>query len=256
MSVGTRGRSLAIAFAFLVLTAFGAVTAQRQSAAETTLVVWPIGDSITHGVSANHRDVRGGYRLPLARGLLARGVRVHYVGTTATNPAPGLAGFGQRHDGHSGWRTSDVLEQLPAWSVPTPDIVILALGTNDLRHQSTPEGTVFRLGQLVVMLTERFPAATVVVTAIVPSGPAGHCDATTREYDGLVRALVEEQSLLGRRVELADVWASYTSGACTTRRGLLSRDRIHPTAAGYTAMGAVLTDVLARVADARRTLDP
>lgn len=256
MSVGTRGRSLAIASAFLVLTAFGAVTAQRQSAAATTLVVWPIGDSITHGVSANHRDVRGGYRLPLARGLLGRGVRVHYVGTTTANPAPGLAAFGQRHDGHSGWRTADVLAQLPGWSVPTPDVVVLALGTNDLRQQSTPEGTVFRLGQLVMMLTERFPAATVVVTAIVPTGAAGRCDVTTREYGGLVRELVREQSLLGRRVELADVWASYTSGGCTNRGGLLSRDRIHPTAAGYTVMGAVLTDVLARVAVARRTLKP
>lgn len=255
MSVGARGRSLAIALVFLVLTAFGAVTAQRQSAAATTLVVWPIGDSITHGVAANHRQVRGGYRLPLARGLLARGVRVHYVGTTTGNPSPRLAGFGQRHDGHSGWRTDDVLEHLPSWSVPTPDVVLLALGTNDLRQHSTPESTVLRLERLVVLLAERFPAATIVVTAVAPSGSAGECDTTTREYDGLVRALVEEQSLLGRQVELADVWASFTSGACTTRRGLISGDRIHPTATGYSAMGAALTEVLARVARARRTLD-
>lgn len=247
---------MAIAVAFLLLTGFGAVTAQRQSAADTTLVVWTIGDSITYGVSANHHDVRGGYRLPLARGLLARGVRVHFVGTSTANAAPALAGFGQRHDGHSGWQTSDVLSALPGWSVPTPDVVVVALGTNDLRHHVTPEGAAFRLGQIVRSLAERFPDATLVATAIVPSGAAGRCDATTREYAGLVRELVADQVLLGRRVALADVWASYTSGACTTRRGLLSSDRIHPTAAGYTVMGAVLTDVLAQVATARRTLNP
>lgn len=257
MSVRPRGRSRAIGLAFVLLTTLVAVTGQRTSAADTTLVVWPIGDSITYGVSASHHDVRGGYRLPLARGLLDHGVRVHYVGTSAGNAAPGLTGFGLRHDGHSGWTTADVLDRLPSWSVPTPDVVVVALGTNDLRHhRSTPESAVFRLGQIVRSLSERFPLTTVVVTAIVPSGTAGGCDATTREYDGLVRQLVGEQVLLGRRVELADVWASYTSGACTTRRGLLSRDRIHPTAAGYSVMGSVLVDVLARVAEARRTLRP
>lgn len=254
MSAGNRGRSAAIALVFFLLTAFGAISAQRQSAADTALVVWPIGDSITYGVSAGHHDVRGGYRLPLARGLLARGVRVHYVGTTAGNPAPGLAEFGQRHDGHSGWQTSDVLDHLGSWSVPTPDVVVLALGTNDLRHHATPETAVFRLGQIVNALTARFPAATVVVTAIVPSGSAGTCDARTRAYDGLVRQLVADETLLERRVVLADVWASYTSGSCATRRGLLSRDQIHPTAAGYRLMGSVLTDVLARLAKSGRTL--
>lgn len=91
MSLGARTRRLIVALAFLGLTVTGALTAQRESSAETTLVIWPVGDSITYGAEARPHTVPGGYRAPLARALAGRGIRVHFIGTLATNPSSVLS---------------------------------------------------------------------------------------------------------------------------------------------------------------------
>jgi lysophospholipase L1-like esterase len=240
-----------------VLTLLGVATAQRQSAAETSLVVWPVGDSITYGAEAKPHVVPGGYRASLARLLAVHGVQVHFVGTSSGNPSPALAAAGQRHDGHPGWQISDVLAHIQDWQVPPPDVVAVSLGTNDLvRGHVTPAVAAARLGHLLTVLTSRFPSATVVVATIVPRGRAGRCDAETREYDGMVRAVVRQQALLGRQVLLADVWSAFTYGACSTRARLLSRDHLHPSAAGYGVLARVLADVVEPLAPARRTLTP
>jgi lysophospholipase L1-like esterase len=252
-----RGRPLAVAVAFLAVTALGAVTGQRQSAAATSLVVWPVGDSITYGAETHPRTVPGGYRAALARDLRARGVGVHFVGTVATNPSVRLDTSGQRHDGHPGWQISDVLAHIGGWHVPTPDVVLVSLGTNDLRRgRVEPEVAAERLEVLISTLTQRFPAADVVVATVIPTGAAGACDDRTREYDGLVRSLVDRLALTGMRVTLADSWAAFTWGACSTRASLLSRDHLHPSAAGYAVLGRVFADVVAPLARERRTLSP
>lgn len=249
-----RWRGLAAALLFLSGTLVGAI-GLRSSEAATTLTVWPIGDSITNGSADRPHLVAGGYRAPLARALASRGTRIRYVGTIATNPSPLLTGAGQRHDGHSGWQTSQVLDAFGSWQVARPDVVIVSLGTNDLLHgRVTPAVAAARLGHLVTAVTTRFPAADVLVATIVPHGPAGSCDQTTREYDGRVRLLVRQSALLGLRVHLVDSWAAFTYGACSARGGLMSRDGIHPNRAGYRLLARVIGDVLEPVAKGRRTL--
>jgi lysophospholipase L1-like esterase len=201
--------------------------------------------------------VPGGYRVQLARLLAARGIRVRFVGTIATNPTSGLTDAGQRHDGHPGWQSSEVLDHLAAWQVPRPDVILVHLGTNDLRRgHATPAQAAARLGHLLIALQARFPHASVVVAAIVPSGPVGQCDSATSEYDDLVRALVRQQAQLGHRVALADAWARFNSGSCSTRSGLLSGDRIHPSVRGYAALARTFAEVVAPLATSGRTLTP
>ncbi|MDX6273958.1 MAG: hypothetical protein QOJ92_1168 [Frankiales bacterium] len=251
---GWRPSLVALAFA---AASVGGVVALPSSSAATSVTIWPLGDSITYGSGVHPHRVPGGYRVQLVRALASRGIRVHFVGTMTTNPAAALTGAGQRHDGHPGWQTSEVLAHLAGWKVPPPDVVLVHLGTNDLRHgRASPAEAAARLEQLLSALSSRFPQASLVVATIVPSGRAGQCDVTTSEYDGLVRELVRQQALMGRRVSLADAWSEFNYGPCTTRPGLLSRDAVHPSAAGYRLLGQAFAEVVAPLVESGRTLTP
>ena len=256
MRVAVRWRGLAVASALLASTLLGTIQATSSQAAKG-LTVWPIGDSITNGSANRPHVVAGGYRAVLARYLASEGTRIRFVGTLRTNPSPALTSAGEQHDGHSGWQTSRVLASFASWHVPTPDVVIVSLGTNDMLHgHVTPDVAADRLARLVTAVTARFPKADVLVATIIPRGAAGTCDAMTREYDGRVRALVSDSEAAGLRVHLVDSWAAFTYGACSLRAGLLSRDGIHPNRAGYGVLGRAIGDVLEPIAVARRTLNP
>lgn len=124
-----------------------------------TLVIYPIGDSITHGRTMKHVDVStdtpGGYRLPLYNRLQAAGYKTLYVGDrrhleateSNANPvnSPTLDEAGQDyHSGHSAWYVDNtsrsVYANVAGWSGTVrsvaggrdPDVILLLLGVNDL----------------------------------------------------------------------------------------------------------------------------
>ena len=97
----------------------------------------PIGDSITQG--------RGGttptfsWRYPLWQMLVDAGVRHDFVGSMVGgfNSSPDWADykglpFDRNHEGHWGWRTDAIRDNLPNWLIHyTADIAMILLGTND-----------------------------------------------------------------------------------------------------------------------------
>jgi acyl-CoA thioesterase-1 len=101
--------------------------------------ILPLGDSITQGGRTDRPEYT--YRYPLFCMLLREGIAFDFIGSQtgglhADATWPGCDGmpFDHDHEGHYGWKTAQVRDQLPGWlsSYPEPpDIVLVHLGTND-----------------------------------------------------------------------------------------------------------------------------
>jgi len=125
---------------FLVVIIAILVVNGRYCVAEQRPVhILPLGDSITQGGIAHREEYT--YRLPLQRLLVEKGVNFDFIGSMkagfqaeATWPdvAPGVR-FDPDHEGHYGWKTAAVRDQLRKWLqlYEPPDIVLIHLGTND-----------------------------------------------------------------------------------------------------------------------------
>jgi len=157
-----------------VLTALGTpATADAVSAASAGPVgapavptLWPLGDSITYGLSggataggtAEQTVTPGGYRGMLDSALRQDGVGYHFVGTSIGNSDPVLNTEGQAsHDGHVGYRIDQDAADLDGtagaptddggdWMTRTmnpitPDVVIVLLGGNDILQHYDPATT-------------------------------------------------------------------------------------------------------------------
>lgn len=261
------------------------VDAAQQAA---TTRIWPLGDSITIGVSSP-TSTPGGYRSALDQLLTHDGFGHLFVGTSTSNPSPTLASDGQtRHDGHGGYRVDQVLRDLEGiahgtsddggyWLADTKrrkglsmDSVLVHLGTNDILQRWDPrrfptttgraqladdrQRAVFvadlagRLDTLVQRIHELRPKAQIIVATAIPIDVPAY-DVTAGDYAVAVRRLVAAQRRQHLPVALADTYAAFTSSATSVLPGMLSVDHIHPTAAGY----AVLARTFAVVVE-RRTL--
>ena len=183
--------------------------------------IWPLGDSITFGLSggtsANGTTVEdqtpGGYRGVLDSLLGKDGVAHQFVGTSTGNPTPVLTREGQAgHDGHPGYRIDQDSADLDGLAVSTsddggrwmtrpsdpirPGVVIVLLGANDILQGYDPSTT--------------FPT---------PSGRADYSDRSqvasfVADMISRLKALVDKIELLqpGTRILLSDTPPMGTAG--------------------------------------------
>ena len=129
--------------------------------------VWPLGDSITYGLSpvgasSVNGQTPGGYRAPLDAALTQDGFAHVFVGTMTANSTPVLTTEGENHhDGHPGYRVDQIAADLDGtagagtddggyWMTTSavavhPRVVIVLLGGNDILQHFDP-GTVFPTG--------------------------------------------------------------------------------------------------------------
>lgn len=135
--------------------------------AGTVPQIWPLGDSITYGLSGAatvagmtaEGTTPGGYRATLDSQLIRDGAAHHFVGTSTANATPVLTQEGQnRHDGHPGYRIDQVAADLDGvagggtddgghWMTTNPDpvvpdVVVVLIGGNDILQHYDP-ATVF-----------------------------------------------------------------------------------------------------------------
>jgi lysophospholipase L1-like esterase len=123
--------------------------------------ILPLGDSITYGLGSLRH---GSYRVELAHRLRAAGVAVDMVGSNRSGPA----GADDDNEGHSGWRIDQVAERADEWMATyRPDVVLLHVGTNDMRSDEKAAGAAARLSALVDRLLAASPDVTVLVAEIV-----------------------------------------------------------------------------------------
>jgi lysophospholipase L1-like esterase len=187
----------------------------------TTLRLAVLGDSIAYGVGAAQPADALGPRL--TRDLAAAGLRAQ----ARTFAVPGA-------------RSSDLRRQAQAAVLWQPDVALIVIGANDLTHLVPPDQAAGELGEVVRQL--RAADIEVVVApapdlSVIPHVPPG------------MRSLVQAGSILLRRAQeretlaaggrIADMDGS-TSAAFAADPALFSRDRFHPSSAGYAMIAKAL----------------
>lgn len=234
---------------------------------EKTLVIYPVGDSITYGASRRLKTpanvdlpVPGGYRLPLYTRLTSAGYTVKYVGDINTNPAEGLNGE-IYHSGHAGWKVDDdssIYDNVTGWATTVkgqagrdPDVILLLLGVNDLNGGEAAATTAEQMKQLIWRLagigpavaddTPLYPNAKILLAKVLDSTYATSSvkletlSSRIGEYntalETFVNGLTAEQG--SARIRLVDL---KTPLDVANGFNYFRYDNLHPSAEGYTQM--------------------
>jgi lysophospholipase L1-like esterase len=206
----------------LLASVFFAQPAQAAAPTVTPVVrVMPLGDSITYGVGSS---TTSSYRAELWRRVAEQnGYGIDFVGSVKTGVLPD-----QDNEGHSGWTIAQVAAQATAWvQTYQPGIVLLHLGTNDVKDVTRAVGAPERLSALIDQIRAAAPGVVVVVAQIVPSKNDG-VDTRAREFNAQLPAIVASK---GSSVRLVDLYSPLS-------RTTDMFDTLHPNDSGFVKMAA------------------
>jgi lysophospholipase L1-like esterase len=188
----------------------------------TSVSAYFFGDSLMAGTGAQPR-----------RPVMAR-VAAAQLGWEVEVDAWGGTGFTTTGDATPGY-----LERLqrPGALAGSYDVVVLQGGTNDARIGSAPEQVQAALREVVALVRERQPQATVVLMGAYDPPAHGRLD----PHRAVVDAALQEAA-----AELGLPFLSPISGGWSVDQppSFLSRDGLHPTAFGYGVMGTRLAQAL------------
>jgi lysophospholipase L1-like esterase len=200
-------------------TAIGRIVPACEVSNQTRLKIMPLGDSITYGEG----DLRnGGYRNLLGALLINDGYLIDFVGSQQSGEAviPDAD-----NEGHSGWRIQNIRSSIDSerWlETYQPDIILLHIGSNDLRYGNQA----YAPGNLSALLDDilvRLPQTHIIVAQIIPTRWGS--DSNNRLYNDAIPAVVASK---GVQVSVVDM------------RNILSKSDFmtlyHPNAGGYAKM--------------------
>jgi lysophospholipase L1-like esterase len=188
---------------------------------EIRLKIMPLGDSITWGTpNASY----GGYRQLLGMLLSNDRYTVEFVGSRQSGdgviPSP-------NNEGHPGWTIRQIKNGIDSkrWlETYQPDIVLLHIGTNDLRPRvgraaSAPDD----LSTLLDDLLTRLPQTHIIVAQIIPFRPGP--DQVHQSYNAAIPGIVASKGPRVSRVDMQTILSpsDYADG-------------LHPKAVGYDKM--------------------
>jgi hypothetical protein len=143
----------------------------------------------------------------------------------------------KEHDGHSGWKIEEVdAITVDPMTTYLPHILLVHVGTNDVRGGDDVTLILDRLRALVDTMTSTDPQVVVVLASLAPLADATDqlaVDALNAE----VPTIVQDNQTANQHVVFADIAAALTAADL--------EDGIHPTAAGYDKMGTVWFDAIA-----------
>ena len=173
--------------------------------------IMPLGDSITFG--SPDRSY-GGYEHLLGKLLIDDGYRTDFVGSQRSG-----------NEGHPGWTIPQLKNGIDSngWlKTYQPEIILLHIGTNDLRQggaASAPDN----LSALLDDILERLPQTHVIVAQIIPfrHGPGP----VLRSYNAAIADIVASK---GPRVSMVNMQSILSPSDYA--------DGIHPNAGGYDKM--------------------
>ena len=217
--------ALVLAVALGVTTSAEAATAPPPVAAahetvDDTLKIMPLGDSITYGIGATPND---SYRTDLYNRLTEAGLNVDFVGSvqSGTGPDPD-------NEGHPGWSISQISEQVAGWlQTYQPDVILLHIGTNDMRSGATAPYAYARLSALLDKIRAEAPNAQVFVAKITGTGTEPNrplWKSRIDRYDAQVPAVVAAKGSNFHLVNQSSI------------SGIEMNDIVHPNAFGYSKM--------------------
>jgi lysophospholipase L1-like esterase len=143
-----------------------------------TMNILTLGNSITNGTNKYNS-----YRRPLWQLLHKGNYNFDFIGSWDKHHMGGEVpdpDFDMDHDGHSGWKASDILSQ-PEWDKQrgniyewiqnyTPGIVLLELGTNEVFQCVAVKDAMNSISLLIDILRKKNPGVKIFIAQIPPLG--------------------------------------------------------------------------------------
>lgn len=159
----------------------------------------------------------------------APGVRVHTIGVNG-------AKYEQYNNQPLFW------QQLPALNA---DLIIISLGTNEAQGGSFNQDVFLaQVETFLQKVREIFPAASILITTPQDSYKGKRSNVEMRSLNYSLAAYCQQNNIA--LWDLYKVTNGYGSAKNWLRKGLLNKDRVHFTAAGYQLQGKLLYNALAR----------
>ena len=145
-----------------------------------TVNILPLGNSLTNGT-----NVYNSYRRDLWQLLHKGNYNFDFIGSWDKHHMGGNvpdADFDMDHDGHSGWKASDLLNQ-PDWDKQrgnirdwlltyTPDIALLEFGTNEVFQCIINTDAINNIDTVIQLLREKNKSVKILLAQIPPLGAA------------------------------------------------------------------------------------
>lgn len=173
------------------------------------LKIMPIGDSITAGVEfINNKSTceNGGYRTHLWRSFQKDGLVIEFVGTQSDGP-PDIS---VRHEGHPGWNTSQLLQDIPHWLMKYDvQIVLIMTGTNDIIQIQDANIAIGRLYSLINKVFETRPEISLALASILPlkwSESRKHLQPIVVSYNTKMHSLACKYESKGMHISYVDIF--------------------------------------------------
>jgi lysophospholipase L1-like esterase len=224
-----------------VLLTFVALSVSELAA--EPLRILTLGDSITQGRgprsnSGNAWTPTFSYRYPLWKMLIDAGVSFEMVGSLkgGFEGDPDWAdykghAFGRAHEGHWGWKATDVAAKLPEWSSGyTADIATIILGSNDATGETSEQklASVPRvsqaMGDIIQILRQKNPKVIILL---------GQCYQEWEPFPAMRQAMIalaKEKSSLASPIIIVDHSTGWVSNPKT--EGTHTVDWVHPNRSG------------------------
>jgi lysophospholipase L1-like esterase len=191
--------------------------------------VMPLGDSIT--------EARGGfdsYRRNLWDLLVNQdGENIDFVGprrgVRLNSGDPLHWDFDLDHAGHSGYRADQIRDNVASWAATyDPDIVLLHIGTNDLRQGQGVADAIDEIDEIIDLLRAQNPAIKIVLAQPIPAREDYVTAAEMAQFHAALASLASSKGTSASPIVLIDFdgfdVATHTS------------DGLHPTAQGEAIM--------------------
>jgi len=186
----------------------------------------PLGDSITRGSGGSYNSrgqhIKIGYRGQLFNSLITSGYNIDFVGTKSDGP-PTTPYFGvpsnydYNHEGHGGWEAGqlpsdptypqyDMLSHIDSFLVAKkPDIILMALGTNDLESGQSPPDVVNNVSSLLNKIYAVNPNTVVFLAKIINRGLQTYSlDSSVYQYDSYTYSFNDPYAPLNIRTKTSN----------------------------------------------------
>jgi len=216
----------------LAATLLGA--AEMNATAQVRIL--PLGDSDTSSFAPH-----SSYRYWLWHRLVDAGFNVDFVGSqhSVVGGVPANADFDQDHEGHPGWATPDVLENINSIAAATqPDIVLIDLGANDVISGVPLETTT----ENFILIIQRLRAVNPQVTILLAQTPPfeGQDKVAMRLLRRAIRSVAKRENTRESRVYVVNLFGGFSVKKDTF-------DGMHPDESGEQKIAKRFFKVLRRV---------
>jgi lysophospholipase L1-like esterase len=198
--------------------------------------IMPLGDSITESFPGHAT-----YRFYLYKDLVTAGYDVDFVGsmTGANGGSPLYSNFDQNHEGHSGYRTDQILSNVVNWAnLNKPDVVLLHTGSNDIEQGQSNSSTASEIGSVIDALRSVVPSVKILLAQIIPEASNTQAFA---QLNSLIANVAAQKNTSSSPVVLVDQYTGFDANADTF-------DGVHPDESGERKMAdrwfAALRNVL------------